>query len=73
MLSAGWKNESHHAGYTARGRFAVLKNLDLFFREYYSHCPWPGPREYRFEILSFLQVVSALLENMMPGNRLRQD
>ena len=73
MLSAGWRNESHVPGYTARGHFAELKNLYLSFIKYYSHCPWPGPRECRLEILSFLRVVSALLETMMPGNRLQQD
>ena len=73
VLSTGWKNESHVPGFTTRGLFAVLENLDLSFRDYYSHWPWRGPRECRFEILSFLWVVSALLENIMPGNGLRQD
>lgn len=60
MLSARWRNESHILGYTARGHFAELKNLDLSFMKYYSHWPWPGPRDCRFEILSFLRVVSTL-------------
>lgn len=52
MLVLGMENESHNTEGAGREHFAALKNLDLSFRQYYSHWPLPGPRECRFEILS---------------------